>query len=171
MDRVLKWALRAPALIFDTGADRVLGHRFLLLTHHGRHTGRPYRTVLEVLSWRPEIDEAIVMSGFGPRAQWLQNVLAGRPAEIRIAGRDWPVIARHVEPAEAVRTLAAYECRNRWLRPVVRRILSRLSGVTYDGTVAARLAVVQALPLVAFRPAAPLGVTPPPPPARPAADG
>ena len=111
------------------------------------------------------------MSGFGPRAQWLQNLLAGRPAEIRIAGGSWPAIVRHVETAEAVAILADYEQRNRPLVPVVRRVLSRLSGVAYDGSPAARVAVVQALPLVAFRPADPLGFTPPRPPERPAAGG
>lgn len=160
MDRVLKLALRAPVLVFDARADRLLGHRFLLLTHHGRRTGRRYRTMLEVLCWRPELSEAVVMSGFGPRAQWLQNLLAGAPAEVRIAGRRWPAVMRHVEPAEAVTVLAGYERRNRAFRPLVRRVLSSLSGVAYDGTPAARLAVVQALPLVAFRPAEPPGATP-----------
>ena len=165
MDRLLKWMLRVPVLAFDARADRLLGHRFLLLTHHGRRSGRRYRTVLEVLCWRPELHEAVVMSGFGPRAQWLQNVLAGTPAEIGIAGRRWPAMARHLEAAEAVTVLAGYERRNAALRPVVRHVLSRLARMSYDGSPQARLAVVHKLPLVAFRPAAEPGVTPPPPPA------
>jgi deazaflavin-dependent oxidoreductase (nitroreductase family) len=156
MDRVLKWALRAPVLMFDVGADRLLGHRFLLLTHHGRRSGRRYRTMLEVLVWRPEAREAIVLAGLGPRAQWLRNVLAGGPAEVRIGGRGWPAVAHVLEPGEAVAILADYESRNRWVRPIVRLVLSRLSGVEYDGGEAARVAVVNALPLVGFRPAPPV---------------
>jgi hypothetical protein len=113
--------------------------------------------MLEVLEWRPEAREAIVLAGLGPRAQWLRNVLAGGPADVRIGGRDWPAVAHVLDPVEAAATLASYESRNHWVRPVVQRVLSRLSAVDYDGSDAARLAVVEALPLVAFTPARPAG--------------
>jgi hypothetical protein len=71
------------------------------------HASRPaqralYRTVPEVLEWRPATREALA--------------------------------------------------RNRFARPLVRFTLSRLAGVRYDGTREARLALVQALPVVALRP-------------------
>ncbi len=49
-----------------------------------------------------------------------------------------------------VRILADYERRNRLAAPVIRLVLSRLLGWSYDGTPAARRLAVQALPLVAF---------------------
>jgi deazaflavin-dependent oxidoreductase (nitroreductase family) len=153
MRRAVIWALRAPAVVYDTGAGPLLGHRFLLLTHRGRRSGRLYRTVLEVLRWRGELPEAVVMAGFGPRAQWVQNVLAGGAVEVRIGRERWPAVARHLDATEAAAVLGDYERRNRLLRPLVRRLLSRLARAPYDGSPAARVAVVQALPLVAFRPA------------------
>jgi len=39
--------LRAPVLVFDAGADRLLGHRFLLLIHKGRRSGLRHYAVLE----------------------------------------------------------------------------------------------------------------------------
>ena len=48
--------------------------------------------------------------------------------------------------------LADYERRNRLALPLLRRLLSRLAGVRYDGTEGARRAVAQRLPLIAFTP-------------------
>lgn len=148
MNALLRRALGAPRAIYGAG----LGHRFLELTHRGRRTGMVHRTVLEVLEWRPAEHEAIVMSGFGPRAQWLQNVEAGGAAEIRVARERWTPQARRLSSEEAVAVLAGYERGNRLIAPLIRAILSRLSGVRHDGSEQARAQIVQALPLVAFRP-------------------
>src|SRR5207248_4487384 len=37
--------------LYSAHAGRLLGHRFLLLAHCGRRTGRVYRAVLEVVAW------------------------------------------------------------------------------------------------------------------------
>jgi hypothetical protein len=65
---ILRRALRLPVRLYDLGAARLFGHRFLLLTHRGRRSGRLYRTMLEVVDWDSERREAIVMSGFGADA-------------------------------------------------------------------------------------------------------
>src|SRR5262249_32692968 len=131
----------------------LLRHRFLLLTHRGRRSGRLHRTMLEVLHWHGGQHEAVVIAGFGPRAQWLRNVLAGGAVEVRIGRERWPAVARPLDTAEASAVLADYERRNRLVRPLVHRLLSQLAGTHYDGSDATRLFVVEALPLVAFRPA------------------
>jgi len=148
----MKTLLRLPAALYRANAGRLLGHRFLCLTHRGRRSGRRYATVLEVLAWRPATREAIVISGFGRKASWYRNVLAGGAVEVQIARERWPAQARVLEQGEAVAVLAGYERRNRLVAPVVRKVLSRLAGVDYDGSRAARLAVVEALPLVALSP-------------------
>jgi hypothetical protein len=53
--------LHAPAWLYAAGWGRLLGHRFLALTHRGRRSGRRYTTVLEVLCSRPERGEAVVV--------------------------------------------------------------------------------------------------------------
>ncbi|HET9152482.1 MAG TPA: hypothetical protein VFN85_00025 [Solirubrobacterales bacterium] len=58
-----RWALRQPVRLYDLGAGRLLGHRFLLLTHRGRRSGRLYRTMLEIVAWDGARREAVVMSG------------------------------------------------------------------------------------------------------------
>lgn len=148
----LKRALRAPIVVYDVGAGRLFGHRFLLLTHRGRRSGRRYRTMLEVLSWDPAKREAVVMSGLGRHSDWYRNVLADGAEEIRISRLRFHPTARALEVEEAVPILAAYERRNRIAAPLVRAILSRLAGFPYDGSEAARRKLVATLPLVAFQP-------------------
>jgi deazaflavin-dependent oxidoreductase (nitroreductase family) len=151
-NRAVTTLLRLPAAMYRANAGWILGHRFLCLTHRGRRTGRRYRTVLEVLAWEPATREAVVMSGFGRKANWYRNVLAGGAVEVEIARECWLPQARALEPAESVAVLADYERRNQRLTPVVRKVLSRLARIEYDGSPAARLAVADTLPLVAFRP-------------------
>jgi deazaflavin-dependent oxidoreductase (nitroreductase family) len=146
---LVKRALAAPNALYDTGLGRVLGHRFLRLTHHGRRSGRAYRTVLEVVAWRD--GEAVVLAGLGRKAQWLRNAQAGAPLTVEIGRERWPATARVLDTAEATATLADYERRNRIVTPIIRPLLGRLSGVHHDGTDAARRRIVDALPLVAFR--------------------
>jgi hypothetical protein len=44
---------------------RLLGHRFLPLTHVGRRSLLPRHTVLEVMVRRPDAQQAVVMSACG----------------------------------------------------------------------------------------------------------
>lgn len=148
----LKRALRAPNLLYEHGGGRLLGHRFLQLTHVGRRSGRTFRTVLEVIRYDPDTGEATVLSGFGPQADWLRNLQAAGGAEVSFGAEPRRAAYRLLSLEEAERALAEYESRNRLVGPVVRRVLSRLVGWRYDGSADARRRAVEQLPMVAFRP-------------------
>src|SRR4051812_42443008 len=98
--RLLRWLLRAPVALYSAHAGWLLGHRFLLLAHRGRRTGRVYRTVLEVVAWDAVTREAVVMSGFGRASQWYRNVLATDPAEVRIARLRFAPRVRELDAEE-----------------------------------------------------------------------
>ena len=153
MNRPLRLVLGLPVWLYRWRLGRLLDHRFLLLVHRGRRTGRRYENVLEVIRWDPETKESIVMSGFGRRASWLRNIQAGGALEIRIGGSRYVLPQdRVLTPGEAVAVLAGYERRHRVVAPVLRAVLTRLSGIKYDGSDSARARLVAELPLVAFRP-------------------
>lgn len=149
----LKQALKAPNAVYERGWGRLLGHRFLQLTHVGRRSGRTFHTVLEVVRYDPATGEATVLSGFGPRADWLRNIEAGGEAQVSFGAGPRTAAYRLLSLDEAERVLADYERRNRLVAPLVRRLLSRLLGWRYDGSAAARRRLVGELPMVAFRPA------------------
>ncbi len=108
--------------------------------------------MLEVVSWDPERREAIVMSGFGPDANWRLNVLAGGAIEVRIAALRFQPQVRSPELERAVAVVADYERRNRLAAPIVRAVLSRLAGFPYDSSAESRRRLVETLPLLAFQP-------------------
>jgi deazaflavin-dependent oxidoreductase (nitroreductase family) len=153
---MLRRVLHAPVHLYHAGLGFLLGHRFLLLVHSGRRSGRRYEAVVEVMRWDPAAREAVVMSGWGRGANWFRNVEAGGAVEIAIGRERWPRPEHRVlSDDEAAAVLAGYERRNRLAAPLVRRVLGRLSGTPYDGSPEARLAVVRALPLLAFTPRRP----------------
>lgn len=151
--RLMRAVFRMPVRLYDWQAGWLLGHRFLRLTHVGRRSGRQYRTVVEVLHADPATGEVVVMAGFGRTTDWLRNIQAHPAVEI-IVGRDrFTPVHRILDETEAAAVLAGYEQRNRLITPILRRVLSRLVGWTYDGTDDARTRLVRQLPLIAFRPA------------------
>ena len=72
----LRRVFRTPVYLYRWKCGWLLGHRFLLLIHVGRRTGLCRHTVLEVMEYRREGPEAVVMSAFGRTADWLRNIEA-----------------------------------------------------------------------------------------------
>jgi deazaflavin-dependent oxidoreductase (nitroreductase family) len=130
----------------------LLGHRFLLLIHVGRRTGLRRRTVLEVVEYRKEGPEAVVISAFGRNADWFRNIAATPDPEVVIGSRRFTAACRVLDEGEAVQVFAGYERRNRFVAPIIRSVLSRLLGWRYDGSEEDRRRLVVQLPFVAFRP-------------------
>jgi deazaflavin-dependent oxidoreductase (nitroreductase family) len=130
----------------------MLGRRFLLLTHVGRRTRRVHHAVLEVMLYDDARREAVVMSGFGPRSDWLLNVQHGGPASVTIGREHFEVKHRLLDEDCAVQVLRDYERRNRPVRPFIRYVLGRLLGWRYRGTDDQRRRAVRELPLVSLSP-------------------
>ncbi len=151
---ILKRLLRAPVYLYRWRLGWLLGRRFLLLTHTGRYTGARHQTVLEVMEYRREGPEVVVMSGFGRNANWLRNIHAKPDPEVIVGSRRFVAAYRILDGAEGVRVLRGYERRNRFMAPVVRLVLSRLLGWKYHGTQSEQYRIVEQLPLIAFRPGA-----------------
>lgn len=148
----LRFVFGLPRHLYARGWGWVLGHRFLQLSHPGRRTGVVHHTVLEVVRYDRDTGEAFVVSGLGPRSDWLLNLRAGGTPVISISRHSAPAAFREVDLDEAAEVLAAYENRHPLLRPLVRRALGALVGWRYDGSPAARRALAEQLPMIAFRP-------------------
>jgi deazaflavin-dependent oxidoreductase (nitroreductase family) len=146
----LRRALRVPRYLYRWNNGRLLGYRFLLLTHVGRASGATYETVLEVVEYKPHASEVVVMSGFGKTSDWFRNVRANGFARVTTGGRHFDATSRTLPEEEAVVALTNYERRNRYVAPVVRLVLSRFLGWRYRSTQVDRASLVNQLPLVAF---------------------
>jgi deazaflavin-dependent oxidoreductase (nitroreductase family) len=148
----LRWLLRAPVYLYRWRLGWLLGHRFLLLIHTGLRSWRRHSTVLEIIEYHPEEQEAVVISAFGPNANWLRNIRANPNPEVVIGSQHFAALHRILDQDEAARVLAGYERRNRFAIPIIRAVLSRLLGWHYDGSDEHRRRVAAQLPFVTFRP-------------------
>lgn len=148
---LLRAVLRAPLRLYDWHAGWLLGQRFLRLTHIGRKSGRRYQTVVEVLKNSPATGEVMVMAGFGRTTDWLRNIQIQPAIEITLGRQRFTPVHRILDEDDAAAVLADYEHHNRLVAPIVRRVLSGLTGWTYDGSDDARHRLVRELPVIAFR--------------------
>lgn len=136
---MLRRALQLPALLYRVHLGWLLGHRFLLLTHRGRRSGRIRHTVLEVVRYDRRSGECIVAAGWGARAAWYRNLQA-QPALAITIGRDhYRPEQRFLSDAEVRATLREYQHRHRLLAWLAARLLGR------------SIAQATPLPMVAFR--------------------
>jgi deazaflavin-dependent oxidoreductase (nitroreductase family) len=141
-----------PTYLYRLHLGWLFGRRFLMLVHTGRRTGQRRHTVLEVMAYRPAEREAVVMSGFGPKAGWLLNIQATPNPRVVIGSRRFIAAFRILPEAEAVQVIADYERRHRFAAPIIRFVLSRLVGWRDDGSARSRRRVAASRPMVAFRP-------------------
>ena len=148
----LRYFLRAPVYLYRWRLGRLLGKRFLLLNHIGRRTGLHRQTVLEVMEYRKDGPELVVMSGFGPNSDWLRNIEATSGEEVIVGSHRFIASHRFLGEEEAMRVVRDYERRNRFAGPIVRYVLSRLLYSRYRGSEDDRRRLVRQLPLLAFRP-------------------
>jgi len=143
---------RAPIYLYRWGLGGMLGKRFLLLIHTGRRTGHRHETVLEIMEYRADGPEAVVMSGFGRNADWFLNIQANPDEEVVIGTRHFAAKHRILPAEEALGVLRGYVRRNRFMAPVIGWVLSRLLGWRYRGSESDERRLVGQLPFIAFRP-------------------
>ncbi|HEU5342707.1 MAG TPA: nitroreductase family deazaflavin-dependent oxidoreductase [Ktedonobacterales bacterium] len=145
---LLRLGYRLPIALYRANLGWLLGHRFLLLTHRGRKSGAPRQTVLEVVRYDPARRESAVVSAYGDRADWYQNILASPPIEVQ-TGRDrYAPRYRLLAPDERLTALSAYRKRYPGAFAAVMRFL----GFAYDGTESGLPSLADQVIMVAFRP-------------------
>jgi deazaflavin-dependent oxidoreductase (nitroreductase family) len=117
----LKWLLALPRVLYHMGLGFLLGHRFIMLTHRGRRSGRLYQTVLEVARYDAATRESIVMAGWGEQTDWYRNLQANGAVRAETGGERFVPTVRFLSPDEVKREMTDYFDRNRWARGIAQR--------------------------------------------------
>ncbi|WP_340687858.1 hypothetical protein LCL61_17835 [Amycolatopsis coloradensis] len=118
-----------------------------------------YGTVLEAVGADADSDVVMVIAGLGPCFGLVSQHPGQNSREVIVGRRRFRLAHRLLTETEAIAIMAGYERRNRMLLPVLRPLLSKLLGWTYDGSDVARRRLVRRLPIVAFRPRTGIGET------------
>lgn len=143
---VFKRLLRTPVWLYRARLGFLLGDRFLLVTHVGRTSGRPYQTPLEVVLHDLDAGEYLVCSGTGPQADWYRNLRVTPALQVQVGSHHWAPRQRLLSAEEAAVSFAVYE---RAYPSTARRLLESM-GNSYDGTDAGRVAMMAQMPMVVF---------------------
>ncbi len=145
----LRLLLRAPIWLYRLHLGWLLGHRFLMLTHTGRRSGQPRRTVLEVVGRDRTSGTYYIASGWGERSDWLRNVEKTPLVEASVAGKHFAATALRLPVDEAASVLFDYASHH----PLAFRELAGLmAGRKLQPTEEDCRILAAAVPLVALRP-------------------
>lgn len=123
-NRLLRVLFRLPVYLYRLRLGRVLGTRFLLLTHRGRRSGHLYQTAIEVVRWNAVRHEATVVAAWGERSDWYRNIQASPAVAVQIAGRRYDAPGqRFLAPDETYDLLEQYRREHRWAATALSRLL------------------------------------------------
>lgn len=149
---LLRFVLRLPIYLFHAGLGGLLDHRFLLLTHRGRKSGREYEAVLEVVVHRKVTRTSFVISGWGDTPDWYRNIEAQPAVSVQVGWDKYTPEHHFLTSEEVGRVWESFRRKH----PIEERIALRLyseRGKKYGSDDERRAAIVGSLRMVAFRPA------------------
>lgn len=147
--KALRLGLRLPIWLYRLHLGWLLGERFLLLTHIGRSSGIPHQAVIEVVAHDKDTDMYFVVSGWGEKSDWYQNIRKTPSVIVQVAGRKFQADAEFIQVEKAIRILEAYAREH----PVAFRELTGLflgKGMKAGSDASRQLA--ERMPMVAFCP-------------------
>lgn len=143
---LFKVLLRAPAWLYRARLGFLCGERLMLITHIGRRSGRRYQTPVEVVAHDADAGMWVVCSGTGPTADWYQNLQVTPAIAMQVGSRRWVPTQQMLSAEDAAEMFHTYE----QAHPATARWLLEAMGNSYNGTDAGRVAMMAAMPMVAF---------------------
>ena len=138
---------KLPVFLYRLRLGWVLGQRFLLLTHVGRHSGKVRRTVLAVLRFDEKTKEIYAVSAW-KGSDWYYNIQAAPALQVESGFVRYVPVQRTLSPEEITTTFIAY----RQQHLLFSRLICRIPGWKWDSSDEEFLELARTLRGVAFRP-------------------
>jgi len=142
--KAIPW--RMPIWIYRLGLGGLMGKKFVLLNHTGRKSGKQRKTVLELIQVNSETGEYCVVSGFGIRSDWYQNITQNPTAVIQVGNMKMTARARRLNPEEASQVILDYTQKF----PKNLKNLGALLGYDIEHTTKGYLAFGREIPVICF---------------------
>jgi deazaflavin-dependent oxidoreductase (nitroreductase family) len=134
-------------LLYRAGLGRLLGHRFMLLTHIGRRSGKVRQTVLAVLQFDPKTREIRAISAWSA-SDWYKNILALPALQVETGSTRYVPIHYSLSSEEIAALFEEYRSQH----PIFSRIVCRIPGWKWDSSHEELLELAKTLRGVAFQP-------------------
>jgi deazaflavin-dependent oxidoreductase (nitroreductase family) len=147
--KALRFGLRIPIWLYRLKLGWLLDNRFLMLTHTGRKSGSPHQTVIEVVRYDKQTGTYYVVSGWGEKSDWYQNIRLSPVVTIHVDRRKFRAHAQFIPLEKAIEIMEAYTREH----PLAFRELSSLFlGEHMQPGIDAACRVAEKMPMVAFQP-------------------
>jgi deazaflavin-dependent oxidoreductase (nitroreductase family) len=147
--KALRFGLRLPIWLYRVHLGWLLGDRFLMLTHTGRKSGLDRRTVIEIVQHNQDTDTYYVVSGWGDKSDWYQNIRKNPSVTIHTGRRQFKSTAEFIPAEKAVGIVQTYAREH----PTAFNELSGLFlGERMEPGSNAPQHLAEKMPMVAFRP-------------------
>lgn len=144
---LLRPVFKLPLVLYRLRLGLLFGHRFLMLTHTGRKSGKVRRTILAVLSYDPQTREIKAVSAW-EASEWYKNIKAAPALEVETGFTRYAPSQRDLSTEEIAQLFVEY----RREHPIFGRIVSRIPGWDWDSSYEEFLELARSLRGVAFRP-------------------
>ncbi len=145
--RWARWLGKWMIIVYRFHLGWLMGHRFLLVTHRGRKTGKVRQTGVMVLHYDHRSREAFVAAG-SAHADWYRNIHASPALEVALGRERYRPEQRFLEVEEIAELLAW----SRQRHPIKARIQSLFFHWPWDLSDQELLDLGRSLGGVAFRP-------------------
>lgn len=146
--KMLRFVLRLPIWLYRIRLGWLLGDRFLMLIHTGRKSGLPRQSVIEVVQHDKATDTYYVVSAWGEKSDWYQNIRKTPQVMVQVGRRKFQSTAKFIALENAIEILESYAR----LHPVA---FSELSGLFLGERMKpgsdAPQRLAKKMPMVAFR--------------------
>ena len=139
---------RLPIWLYRLHLGWLVGHRFLLLTHKGRISGKERSAMLEVIKYEKSTNTHFVASGFGEKSDWFQNIIKAPDVVIQVGSQKYPVRAERLPEGEAEEVFQVYQREH----PNAVKNLAKLLGYEIGDSEEEMMAFLKMVPVIAFRP-------------------
>ena len=104
-----RWLVRAPIWFYRHRLGWLFGKRMLMLEHVGRRSGQPRYVCLEVVE-RSSPKVIVIVSGFGERAQWYQNLQAHPDCKVSSGSANRVAARAHLmDKTDSAHALVRYQ--------------------------------------------------------------
>ena len=120
-----RWLARLPIHLYRCKLGWLLGHRFLLLFHRGRNSGVERQVVLEVARYDATAGHYVLVSAWGEKSQWYQNLLAHPEVTIQVGRHRYLAHSVALSPSEGEQELENYARRNPAAAWTIRKLFAQ----------------------------------------------
>jgi len=145
----LRVFMRFPIWLYRLKLGGLLGGRFLCLHHIGRVSGQVRKAVVEVMRYDQVSDAYMIVSGYGRRSQWYQNLKKSPAVDIEVGRKKLRVMADFLSVQQGEAELRGYAERY----PKAWAALAKSMGYMNGGKLADFSEISEYLPVIALRPA------------------